>query len=67
MLLESFQFQFHSQFNTLKNLIQSDKIIDLRCLRASFGFLRLKTGTISVTAEPSVAERFSMLVRTPPK
>jgi predicted dehydrogenase len=38
ILLENFQFRFHPQLQLVKDLINSGKIGELRCLRASFGF-----------------------------
>jgi len=38
VLLENFQFRFHSQLEYIKELIQSQKIGELRNIRTSFGF-----------------------------
>lgn len=38
VLIENFQFRFHSQLKYLKNLVDSGKIGELRNIRASFGF-----------------------------
>ena len=38
VLLENFQFQFHSQFDFLRSFVESERLGDCRCLRASFGF-----------------------------
>jgi len=38
VLLESFQFRFHSQLNTILNLVADGYIGDLRLIRSSFGF-----------------------------
>ena len=37
-LVENFQFRFHSQLQTIKNLLEEKIIGDLRCVRSSFGF-----------------------------
>lgn len=37
-LIENFQFRFHSQLKYIRDLVDSGKIGDLRCLRSSFGF-----------------------------
>ena len=38
VLVENFQFRFHSQLQYIKNLIESGSIGQLRCMRSSFGF-----------------------------
>ncbi|MFW5700184.1 MAG: Gfo/Idh/MocA family protein [Cyclobacteriaceae bacterium] len=38
VLLENFQFQFHSQLYYIKELLQENKIGGLRCIRSAFGF-----------------------------
>ncbi len=38
MLMENFQFQFHSQHQYIKNLLQTGEIGSLRQVRAAFGF-----------------------------
>ncbi|RIJ42780.1 Gfo/Idh/MocA family protein [Pontibacter oryzae] len=38
VLLENFQFRFHSQLEFIKELVESGRIGALRCLRSSFGF-----------------------------
>ena len=38
VLLENFQFRFHSQLGFIKNLVDSGKIGELRNIRSSFGF-----------------------------
>lgn len=38
VLIENFQFRFHKQFKLIKDLIQSNTIGELRCIRSSFGF-----------------------------
>ncbi|MBD3843455.1 MAG: Gfo/Idh/MocA family oxidoreductase [Campylobacterales bacterium] len=38
VLIENFQFRFHSQLQYIKDLVDSGKIGDLRNIRASFGF-----------------------------
>jgi predicted dehydrogenase len=38
VLIENFQFRFHSQLAKLKQLINDGVIGELRCLRSSFGF-----------------------------
>lgn len=41
VLIENFQFRFHSQLQTLLDYVKGGSIGDLRCLRSSFGFPRL--------------------------
>lgn len=38
VLIENFQFRFHSQLQFIKTLLESGKIGEVRCLRSSFGF-----------------------------
>lgn len=38
ILIENFQFRFHEQINTIKKLINSQFIGELRCLKSYFGF-----------------------------
>ncbi|WP_162051948.1 Gfo/Idh/MocA family protein [Pontibacter pamirensis] len=38
VLLENFQFRFHSQLEFIKEQVESGKIGAMRCLRSSFGF-----------------------------
>jgi dTDP-3,4-didehydro-2,6-dideoxy-alpha-D-glucose 3-reductase len=38
VLIENFQFRFHSQLEYVKNLVNSGKIGELRTIRSSFGF-----------------------------
>lgn len=38
VLLENFQFRFHSQLQYIKDLVSSNKIGELRSIRSSFGF-----------------------------
>lgn len=38
LLMESFQFRFHSQHRYVKELLASGKLGDIRCFRSSFGF-----------------------------
>ncbi|HOH98052.1 MAG TPA: Gfo/Idh/MocA family oxidoreductase [Candidatus Cloacimonadota bacterium] len=38
VLLETFQFRFHSQLNWIMDKLQEGIIGDLRCIRSSFGF-----------------------------
>jgi predicted dehydrogenase len=38
VLVESFQFRFHRQLKEIRNIIDSDGIGELRCMRSSFGF-----------------------------
>ena len=38
VLIENFQFRFHSQLIAIKELIASGSIGELRCMRSSFGF-----------------------------
>lgn len=37
-LMENFQFRFHPQLQTIKQIIASGKIGAIRCIRSSFGF-----------------------------
>ena len=38
LLVENFQFRFHSQHATVKHLLSEGVIGEMRCFRASFGF-----------------------------
>jgi predicted dehydrogenase len=38
ILLENFQFRFHSQLKAIKKLVSDGVLGDLRCIRSSFGF-----------------------------
>jgi len=38
LLLENFQFRFHSQTKWVKNIIDTGKLGKIRCFRSSFGF-----------------------------
>lgn len=38
LLMENFQFRFHSQTTWIRNLIASGELGDVRCFRSSFGF-----------------------------
>ncbi len=38
VLLENFQFRFHSQLDYILDLIKKDTLGELRCIRSSFGF-----------------------------
>lgn len=38
VLLENFQFRFHSQLAFIKNMLEEGIIGELRCMRSSFGF-----------------------------
>jgi predicted dehydrogenase len=38
VLVENFQFRFHSQLTFIKTLLNSGSIGELRCIRSSFGF-----------------------------
>ncbi|MGC6424323.1 MAG: Gfo/Idh/MocA family protein [Lentimonas sp.] len=38
VLLENFQFRCHPQLQTIKEIIDTGRIGDLRCMRSSFGF-----------------------------
>ncbi len=38
VLIENFQFRFHSQFSEILNIVNSGKIGEVRILRSSFGF-----------------------------
>ncbi len=38
LLFENFQFRFHSQTSTVRSMLDSGVIGDLRCFRSSFGF-----------------------------
>ncbi|MFL2983112.1 MAG: Gfo/Idh/MocA family protein [Candidatus Neomarinimicrobiota bacterium] len=38
VLIENFQFRFHKQLSIIKNLLEQNKIGEIRCLRSSFGF-----------------------------
>jgi len=38
VVMENFQFRFHSQLKFIQNLINNDEIGHLRCVRSSFGF-----------------------------
>jgi NDP-hexose-3-ketoreductase len=38
LLIENFQFRFHSQHKFVKNLINEGEIGEIRCFRSSFGF-----------------------------
>lgn len=37
-LIENFQFRFHKQLSTIKEIVSADEIGELRCVSASFGF-----------------------------
>lgn len=37
-LIENFQFRFHSQLQWIKDILDSGRIGELRCMRSSFGF-----------------------------
>lgn len=37
-LVENFQFRFHPQIQVIKDIVDSGRIGDLRCMRSSFGF-----------------------------
>ena len=43
VLIENFQFRFHSQLAKIKEIVASGKIGDLRCLKSFFGFPGLPT------------------------
>ncbi len=45
VLVENFQFRFHSQLTKIKEIVASGKIGNLRCFRSSFGFPGLPTET----------------------
>lgn len=45
VLVENFQFRFHSQLAELKQLLNKGLIGELRCLRSAFGFPGLPTET----------------------
>lgn len=38
LLMENFQFRFHSQHKTVRNIISNGELGEIRCIRASFGF-----------------------------
>jgi len=38
ILLENFQFRFHRQLKRISEIVNSEKLGDLRCVRSSFGF-----------------------------
>ena len=38
VLIENFQFRFHKQLAIIQDLLEQDKIGEIRCLRSSFGF-----------------------------
>jgi len=42
VLMENFQFRFHQQLSTIKNIVNRGKIGRLRCIRSSFGFPAFK-------------------------
>lgn len=42
LLMENFQFRFHSQLHYIRNMLKEGKIGDVRCLRSSFGFPGLR-------------------------
>ena len=48
VLVENFQFRFHSQLNKLKNLLTAGTIGELRSIRSTFGFPGLPTDRKSV-------------------
>lgn len=38
LLIENFQFRFHSQHKTIRTILDSGKLGEIRCFRSSFGF-----------------------------
>lgn len=47
LLIENFQFRFHSQHVWVKEFLERHELGDLRCFRCSFGFPLLRIGIIS--------------------
>ena len=51
VLVENFQFRFHSQLTKIKEIVASGKIGDLRCFKSSFGFSGLPENDIRYQKE----------------
>ena len=66
-LLENFQFQFHSQFSYLREILVSGRLGELRGFSAFFGFLLSQTLTTSGMIKRSAAGRFWTQVHIRPK
>jgi len=54
VLIENFQFRFHSQLKYIKDLVDSNKIGELRSIRISFGFPPFPDGNKNIRYKKSL-------------
>lgn len=54
LLIENFQFRFHSQHKWVKDIIANGDIGDVRCFRSSFGFPPFPDGDINIRYNKSL-------------
>jgi len=54
LLMENFQFRFHSQHAFVKGLLASGELGEVRCFRASFGFPPFPDGLANIRYQPSL-------------
>lgn len=48
LVMENFQFRFHSQHSAVKEILCSGKLGDIRCFRSSFGFPPFADGSANI-------------------